>query len=207
MALNLGVLVSGRGTNLQAVIDSIQKGSLEAEVCVVISSKQDAYALKRAEKYGIPHYCVLRRDYKRQKDFEREMVSLLKKHDVELVVLAGFMTILSPYFVNEFKNKIINVHPSLIPAFCGKGFYGERVHKAVLDYGVKITGATVHFVDEETDTGSIILQQAVQVLDDDTVESLGARVLKLEHELLPKAINLFARGKLKIEGRRVKILD
>ncbi len=207
MALNLGVLVSGRGTNLQAVIDSIQKGSLEAEVCVVISSKQDAYALKRAEKYGIPHYCVLRRDYKRQKDFEREMVNLLKKHDVELVVLAGFMTILSPYFVNEFKNKIINVHPSLIPAFCGKGFYGERVHKAVLDYGVKITGATVHFVDEGTDTGSIILQQAVQVLDDDTVESLGARVLKLEHELLPKAINLFARGKLKIEGRRVKILD
>jgi len=207
MVLNLGVLVSGRGTNLQAVIDSIQKGNLQAEVCVVISNKRDAYALKRAEKHGIPHYCVLRRDYKTQKDFESDMVNLLKKHNVELVVLAGFMTILSPYFVNEFKNKIINVHPSLIPAFCGKGFYGERVHKAVIDYGVKITGATVHFVDEGTDTGPIILQQAVPVLDDDTVESLAARVLEVEHRLLPKAINLFARGKLKIEGRRVKILD
>lgn len=207
MALNLGVLVSGRGTNLQAIIDSIQEGSLKAEVCIVISSKQNAYALKRAEKHRIPHYCVLRRDYKTQKDFEKEMINLLKKHNVELVVLAGFMTILSPYFVNEFKNKIINVHPSLIPAFCGKGFYGERVHKAVLDYGVKISGATVHFVDEGTDTGPIILQQAVPVLDGDTVESLAARVLEVEHRLLPKAINLFARGKLKIEGRRVKILD
>lgn len=207
MSLTLGVLVSGRGTNLQAIIDSIKKGELNASIGVVVANKKDAYALERAEKYGIPTCCVLGEDYEDKREFEKEIIRVLKQFNVELVVLAGFMTILSSRFVQVFKNRIINVHPSLIPAFCGKGFYGEKVHQAVLEYGVKVTGATVHFVDEGTDTGPIILQKPVEVMDDDNTETLASRVLKVEHQLLPQAVKLFEQGRLKLEGRRVKILN
>lgn len=204
--LKLGVLVSGGGTNLQAVIDSIEHGKIRGEVRVVISSNPKAYALKRAQRYGIPGIYIGRRDFTTREGYEGEMIKVLKGYGVELVLLAGFMTVLSPGFVSEFRNRIMNIHPALIPAFCGKGFYGRRVHEAVLEYGVKVTGATVHFVDEGTDTGPIILQEAVPVLDDDTVDSLAERVLKVEHRLYPEAVRLYSEGRLKIEGRRVRIL-
>jgi phosphoribosylglycinamide formyltransferase-1 len=204
-ALKLGVLVSGGGTNLQSIIDHIESGYLPAEIAVVISSKEGAYALERAKKHRIPAYVVKRKDFDSQEKYEDEMIELLRRHHVELVVLAGFIKVLSPHFVRAFPNRIMNIHPALIPSFCGKGFYGEKVHEAVLNYGAKITGVTVHFVDEGTDTGPIILQRAVAVEDDDTPDTLAARVLKEEHKIYPEAIKLYAEGRLEIRGRRVII--
>ncbi|MDK2877362.1 MAG: phosphoribosylglycinamide formyltransferase 1 [Thermoanaerobacteraceae bacterium] len=204
-ALKLGVLVSGGGTNLQSIIDHIESGYLPAEIAVVISSKEGAYALERAKKHRIPAYVVKRKDFDSQEKYEDEMIELLRRHHVELVVLAGFIKVLSPHFVRAFPNRIMNIHPALIPSFCGKGFYGEKVHEAVLNYGAKITGVTVHFVDEGTDTGPIILQRAVPVEDDDTPDTLAARVLKEEHKIYPEAIKLYAEGRLEIRGRRVII--
>lgn len=203
--LKLGVLVSGGGTNLQSIIDHIESGYLPAEIAVVISSKEGAYALERAKKHRIPAYVVKRKDFDSQEKYEDEMIELLRRHHVELVVLAGFIKVLSPHFVRAFPNRIMNIHPALIPSFCGKGFYGEKVHEAVLNYGAKITGVTVHFVDEGTDTGPIILQRAVAVEDDDTPDTLAARVLKEEHKIYPEAIKLYAEGRLEIRGRRVII--
>lgn len=205
--LKLGVLVSGGGTNLQAIIDNIERGRLPAQIQVVISSRAGAYALKRAEMHGIPSYTVLRKDFPNLESYEAEMLRILDDCGVELVVLAGFMTVLSPHFINRYRNRIINIHPALLPSFCGKGFYGHRVHEAVIAYGVRVSGATVHFVDEGTDTGPIILQEAVPVLQHDTPETLAARVLEVEHRLLPEAIRLFAQGKLRIEGRKVYISE
>lgn len=204
--VKVGVLVSGTGTNLQALIDGVKRGFLPCEISVVISNKKEAFALKRAEKEGIPGYFIDEKDFREKTDYEKKIVEILKEYRVELVVLAGYLKVLSPYFVREFHNKIINVHPSLIPSFCGKGFYGRRVHEEVIKYGVKVTGATVHFVDEGTDTGPIILQKAVPVLDEDTPESLAERVKKVEHEILPLAVKLFAEKRLVIENRRVKIM-
>lgn len=204
-ALKLGVLVSGGGTNLQSIIDHIESGYLPAEIAVVISSKEGAYALERAKKHRIPAYVVKRKDFDSQEKYEDEMIELLRRHHVELVVLAGFIKVLSPHFVRAFPNRIMNIHPALIPSFCGKGFYGEKVHEAVLNYGAKITGVTVHFVDEGTDTGPIILQRAVAVEDDDTPDTLADRVLKEEHKIYPEAIKLYAEGRLEIRGRRVII--
>ncbi|MCR4429978.1 MAG: phosphoribosylglycinamide formyltransferase [Tepidanaerobacteraceae bacterium] len=203
--LKLGVLVSGSGTNLQSIIDSIESGYLQAEVVVVISSKEGAYALERAKRHNIPAYAVERRNFDSQEKYEDEIIELLKKHRVELVVLAGFVKVLSPHFVRAFPNRIMNIHPALIPSFCGKGFYGKKVHEAVINYGAKITGVTVHFVDEGTDTGPIILQKAVPVEDDDTPETLAARVLEEEHRVYPEAIKLYSEGRLEIRGRRVLI--
>lgn len=203
--LKLGVLVSGGGTNLQSIIDHIESGYLPAEIAVVISSKEGAYALERAKKHRIPAYVVKRKDFDSQEKYEDEMIELLRRHHVELVVLAGFIKVLSPHFVRAFPNRIMNIHPALIPSFCGKGFYGEKVHEAVLNYGAKITGVTVHFVDEGTDTGPIILQRAVAVEDDDTPDTLADRVLKEEHKIYPEAIKLYAEGRLEIRGRRVII--
>lgn len=203
--LKLGVLVSGSGTNLQSIIDSIESGYLQAEVVVVISSKEGVYALERAKRHNIPAYAVERRNFDSQEKYEDEIIDLLKKHCVELVVLAGFVKVLSPHFVRSFPDRIMNIHPSLIPSFCGKGFYGKKVHEAVINYGAKITGVTVHFVDEGTDTGPIILQKAVPVEDDDTPETLAARVLEEEHRVYPEAIKLYSEGRLKIRGRRVMI--
>ena len=204
--LRLGVLVSGGGSNLQSIIEHCNSGYLPAEVAIVISSKEGVYALERAKRHNISYAVVDPKKFPTKEAYEDELIKLLKSSNVGLVVLAGFLKVLSPHFVNAFQGKIMNIHPSLIPAFCGEGFYGERVHKAVLDYGVKITGVTVHFVDEGTDTGPIILQRAVPVLDDDTPEILAQRVLREEHKIYPEAIKLFAQGRLQIHGRKVKIV-
>lgn len=201
----IAVLVSGRGSNLQTIIDSIEKGNINGKIEVVISSKKDAYALERAEKHDIEGIYIGKENYPDLDGRNDRLIEVLKERDVELIVLAGYMSILNERFVKLFKNKIINIHPSLIPSFCGKGYYGSRVHKAVLDYGVKLTGATVHFVDEGTDTGPVVLQKTVEVDFNDTVETLSKKVLKVEHELLPLGVKLFCDDRLEVEGRRVRI--
>ncbi len=198
----LGVLCSGRGTDLQSIMDAISAGSLEAEIAVVLADKPEAMALRRAEKAGIRSVCVNRKLYEDRESFERVLVSELRKSGVTLVILAGFMRILSPYFVHEYSGRIMNIHPALLPSFGG-----AHAHRDVLAYGVKISGCTVHFVDEGMDSGPIILQAAVPVLDDDTEETLGARVLEQEHIIYPKAIQLYVEGRLKVEGRHVKIVE
>jgi len=203
--LNVGVLVSGNGTNLQSIIDKSETGELPAHVVVVISNKSDAYALQRAKNHSIPSYVVRPRDFVDQVSYEQKMIDILNTHKVELVVLAGFMKILSSHFVQAFRGRIINIHPSLIPSFCGKDFYGIKVHQAVIDYGVKVTGATVHFVDENVDAGPIIIQRTVEVKDSDTAETIALKVHQIEHEILSEAITLFAQGRLKIVGRRVLV--
>ncbi len=203
--LKLGVLVSGNGTNLQAIIDKSEIGEIPAKVVVVISNTEEAYALHRAKRHAIPAFVVKPKDFPDKRSYEQKMIEILEDYDVGLIVLAGFMKILSPHFIETFRNKIINIHPSLIPAFCGKEFYGMKVHRAVIDYGVKLTGATVHFVDENVDSGPIILQKAVEVEDDDTAETVALKVHQIEHQILPEAIRLFAEGRLRIVGRRVLI--
>lgn len=207
MKKKIAVLASGRGTNLQAVIDSLKSGFIDnGEIELVISDKEDAFALERARNNGIDALWINPAEYDCKETYGNKIIGQLQKRRIDLVVLAGFMRILSSGFVQRFYGKIINIHPSLIPSFCGEGYYGERVHKAVLDYGVKVTGATAHFVDEGTDTGPIILQQVVKVEQDDTVESLAKKVLKVEHKLLPLAVKLFCQDRLRIEGRKVYIL-
>jgi phosphoribosylglycinamide formyltransferase-1 len=206
MKKRIGVLVSGGGTNLQAVMDKIDEGYIDAEITVVISNRKNAYALERAKTAGIDARYVVRKDYESDEQRDYAMMQILRDHGVDLVVLAGYLGILSKPFIDAYRLRIINVHPSLIPAFCGKGFYGHHVHQAVLDYGVKVSGATVHFVDEGIDAGPIILQKAVEVKDDDTVDTLAARVLEVEHELLPRAVKLFLEGRLSVNGRHVRII-
>ncbi len=192
--LNIAVLVSGSGSNLQAIIDEKLKGNLDnVNISCVVSNKADVYSLKRADKHGIENKVFLKKDYQNQEEWENALISYLKEKNVELVVLAGFLTILSEKFVENFTNSIINIHPSLIPAFCGDGFYGLRVHKAAIEKGVKISGATVHYVDSGVDTGKIIMQKAVEVLDNDTPEILQNRILEnAEWVILPKAIKKIA---------------
>ena len=194
--LNIGVLVSGGGTNLQAIIDETLAGNINGKVKVVISNKENAYGLERARQNNIN--AIFETD-------EDRIIEVLKEHNIDLVVLAGYLKIISPKFVNEFRNKMINIHPSLIPSFCGKGYYGQKVHQGVIDYGAKVTGATVHFVDEVADTGPIIMQETVVVKDDDDASSLAKRVLEIEHKILKKSISLFCENKLSIQGRRVFI--
>ncbi|WP_455538798.1 phosphoribosylglycinamide formyltransferase [Terrisporobacter sp.] len=194
--LNIGVLISGGGTNLQAIIDGCENKTINGRVKVVISSKAEAYGLERAKKHNIKAI------YEKEED---KIIEILKENEVDLVVLAGYLKIISPKLVNGYKNKIINIHPSLIPAFCGKGYYGQKVHQGVIDYGAKVSGATVHFVDEEADTGPIIMQKTVEVKQDDDVKKLAARVLKVEHEILTKSIGLFCEDKLTVNSRRVYI--
>nr|HPM00477.1 phosphoribosylglycinamide formyltransferase [Bacillota bacterium] len=188
------------GTNLQTLIDAVEKGDINGEITAVISDNENAYALERARKHGIKAIYINR------KQLAERLIIELQRLDIELVVLAGFLSILDRELVKAYEGRIINIHPSLIPSFCGKGFYGERVHKAALEYGVKVSGATVHFVDEGTDSGPIIFQEAVPVYFEDTSETLAARVLQVEHRLLPAAVGLFCEGRLRIEGRKVKIL-
>ncbi|RGS73899.1 phosphoribosylglycinamide formyltransferase [Mitsuokella sp. AF21-1AC] len=198
----LGVLCSGRGTDLQSIIDAIGRGEVDATIAVVLTDKPDAYALTRAETAGIRAVCIDRKQYKGREPFEKALVAALEEAGVTLVVLAGFMRILTPYFVRHFAGRIMNIHPALLPSFPG-----AHAHRDVLAYGVKISGCTVHFVDEGTDSGPIILQAAVPVLDDDTEETLGARVLEQEHIIYPKAIQLYCEGRLKVEGRHVRITE
>jgi len=197
--VKIAVLVSGGGTNLQTIIDSIQNGDINGEITTVISDRENAYALERAKNHGIKAIYIDKRHC------TERLMQELQKMDVELVVLAGFLSILGSELVKAYEGRIINIHPSLIPAFCGKGFYGEKVHKAAVEYGVKVSGATVHFVDEGTDSGPIILQESVPVYAEDTAETLAERVLVVEHRLLPAAVGLFCKGRLSIEGRRVII--
>ncbi|HBF0595183.1 TPA: phosphoribosylglycinamide formyltransferase [Clostridioides difficile] len=194
--LNIGVLISGGGTNLQAVIDGTESGEIKGQVKVVISSKQGAYGLERAKNHNIKAICETDED---------KIIEILKENKIDLVVLAGYLKIISPKLVNEFRNKMINIHPSLIPSFCGAGFYGEKVHQGVIDYGAKVTGATVHFVDEGADTGPIIMQDVVKVNQDDDAKILAKRVLEVEHRILKESISLFCENKLKLQGRRVFI--
>lgn len=196
----IGVLVSGRGSNFQAVADKIQKENLPIEIAVVISDSPEAYALKRAEKMGIPHYAIARQDFVDKASFEAAIDKTLREAGVELVVLAGFMRILSGDFVNSWYHKIINIHPALLPAFTGLDAQGQA-----LNYGVKIAGCTVHFVDAGMDTGPIIMQAAVPVLDEDTHDTLAARILVQEHTILPEVVKLWAEDRLTVNGRKVKI--
>ncbi|MFZ5352513.1 MAG: phosphoribosylglycinamide formyltransferase [Bacillota bacterium] len=203
--VRIAVLVSGGGTNLQALIDEIEKGGINGEIVLVMSDREGAYALTRAQKHGIKAVTVCRKSYNDREAFNNAMLQELREVNAEFIVLGGFLSIFTSSFVKEYEGRIINVHPALIPAFCGNGFYGDRVHKAVIEYGVKVSGATVHFVDEGTDSGPIILQEVIAVAEDDTYESLAAKVLKLEHKLLPEAVKLYCDGKLRIEGRKVRI--
>ena len=196
----LGVLCSGRGTDLQSIIDAIAAGQVPAEIAIVLTDKE-AYALERARKAGIEAVCVDRKQFVGREPFEKALIEKLEAAGVTLVVLAGFMRILTPYFVGHFAGRIMNIHPALLPSFPG-----AHAHRDVLAYGVKVSGCTVHFVDEGTDSGPIIMQAAVPVLDDDTEETLGARVLKEEHRIYPECIRLYCEGKLKVEGRKVTIL-
>ena len=201
----LAVLVSGGGTNLQAIIDAIEARGIPAEIGVVISSRKTAYALERARRHNISTRVIRPRDYADLAACEQALLSCLEEHETDLVLLAGYMSVLGEEVVARYPNQIMNIHPSLIPSFCGPGMYGERVHREVLAYGVKISGCTVMFVDEGVDTGPIILQAAVPVHDDDTVESLAARVLEQEHRLYPEAVELYAQNRLQVQGRIVKI--
>lgn len=196
--VKIGVLISGGGTNLQSVIDNCEKKTINGEVKVVISNKSDAYGLERAKKHNIKAICEKEED---------KIIEILKENEIELVILAGYLKIVSPKLVDAYRNKIINIHPSLIPAFCGKGYYGEKVHQGVIDYGAKVTGATVHFVDEGADTGPIIMQKTVEVKQDDDAKKLAARVLEVEHEILTKSISMFCENKITVQGRRVYIND
>jgi phosphoribosylglycinamide formyltransferase-1 len=207
--LNIAVLVSGGGTNLQALIDAQNRSEIPGgRIAVVISSKADAYALERAKKAGIPTETLIRKEYSSQEEYDAALLQILDRYQIGLIVLAGFMTIISDNVIRHYENKIINVHPSLIPSFCGEGFYGLRVHRAVLEKGVKLTGATVHFVNEVCDGGPIILQKAVEVLEGDTPEILQRRVMEqAEWKLLPKAVALFCEGKITVHNGKTKIRE
>lgn len=205
--MKMAVLVSGGGTNLQAIIDAIKDKTItNAEISVVISNNPGAYALKRAEQDGIEGVCISPRSYETRDEFNQALLAKIQSYDVDLVVLAGCLVVIPEIMVKAYPNKIINIHPALIPSFCGTGYYGLKVHEGVLKRGVKVTGATVHFVDEGTDTGPIILQKAVEVKQDDTPEILQRRVMEeAEWKIMPQAINLIANGKVKIVDGMVKI--
>lgn len=200
----LVVMVSGGGTNLQAILDACADGRIPAQVVGVVSSKPGVLALERAQRAGVPAAVISQKDFADQAAHDAAVIRTIEGFGAQAVVLAGYMLILGPALVHRYP--IVNIHPALIPSFCGKGYYGRRVHEAVLEYGVKVSGATVHFVDEGTDTGPIIMQKCVPVLDDDTPETLAARVLKVEHEILPESVALLCEGRLRVEGRRVRIL-
>lgn len=207
--LRLAVLVSGGGTNLQAIIDAIDGGAVtNAKIDVVISNNANAYALERARDHGIEGMCISPKSYENREQFNDALTQTITDRGIDLVVLAGYLVILPPQLIAAYKNRIINIHPSLIPSFCGTGYYGLKVHEAALKRGVRVTGATCHFVDEGTDTGPIILQKAVEVLADDTPKSLQRRVMEqAEWVIMPKAIDLIANGKISVEDGIVRILQ
>ncbi|MDY5846245.1 MAG: phosphoribosylglycinamide formyltransferase [Bariatricus sp.] len=207
--LRVAVLVSGGGTNLQAIIDAVENQTItNTEIVGVISNNKNAFALKRAGRHGIPAQCISPKDYDTRDEFNRVFLEKVNELKADLIVLAGFLVVIPEMMIREYRNRIINIHPSLIPAFCGTGFYGLKVHEAALKRGVKVVGATVHFVDEGTDTGPIILQKAVEVEEGDTPEILQRRVMEqAEWKILPKAIDLIANGKVQIADGKVSILQ
>ena len=198
--LGIGILVSGSGSNLQSIIDRIEQGDLAAEIKVVISNNPEAYALERCRKHHIPAVVIRHQEFQKREDFDREMIHVLKFHEVELVAMAGFMRVLSPLFLNAFSMKIMNIHPALLPAFPG-----THVQQKAIDYGVKFSGCTVHFADEGIDTGPVIIQAVVPVLAGDTADTLAARILKEEHRIYPQAIQFYAEGRIQVSGRKVTI--
>lgn len=206
--LNIAVLVSGGGTNLQAIIDAIQDGTIhDTRICLVLSNNHGVYALERAKKAGIPACVLSPREFESREAFNGALLERVQESGADLVVLAGFLCVIPPEMVHAYENRILNIHPSLIPSFCGTGYYGLKVHEAALERGVKVSGATVHIVDSGTDTGPILLQKAVQVQPDDTPKSLQRRIMEeAEWKILPHAIDLIARDKVRVEGKKVTIL-
>ncbi len=198
--MNIAVFCSGNGSNFQAIVDSVKGGEIPAKVALMVCDNPKAFALERAKKLGIKSLLIERKNFKTKDEFEAEVIRNLEKESIELICLAGFMRLVSASFVQRYHNKILNIHPALLPAF-----KGTQSIKDALDYGVKVTGVTVHFVDEKTDHGPIILQKALEIKEDDTEESLGLRIHEIEHKLYPQAIKLFAQGKINLAGRRVKI--
>ena len=207
--MKIAVCVSGGGTNLQAIIDKIESGEIHnTEIAVVISNNKNAYALERAAKVGIEGVCVCPKDFASREEFNKAFLEKLDSYNVDLVVLAGFLVVIPPEMIRKYEYKIINIHPSLIPSFCGTGYYGLKVHEGVLARGVKVTGATCHFVDEGTDTGPIILQKAVEVQEGDTPEILQKRVMEqAEWIIMPRAIDLIARGCVSVVDGKTKIVE
>lgn len=207
VCMKIAVLVSGGGTNLQAIIDKIDNGTISnTKIEVVISNKKDAYALCRAKNHGIAAECISPKDYSTREEFNQALVDCVDSYQVDLIVLAGYLVILPEVLVNKYENRMINIHPSLIPSFCGPGMYGLKVHEAVLERGAKVTGATVHFVDTGVDSGPILLQKAVEVKQDDTAEVLQRRVMEqAEWNILPQAIDMIANGRVEIIDGKVRI--
>ena len=205
--INLVVLASGGGTNLQAIIDNIEAGEVDAEIKAVISNNSKSGALERARNHNIPDIHLSHKQFATPEEFDQRLLSVLKEKETDLVVLAGYMKMISPTVIREYRNRIINIHPALLPSFGGKGMYGIHVHEAVIESGVKVTGVTVHTVDEVYDHGPILFQKCVPVLSDDTPESLQQRVLPSEHEAYSKVIQLFAQGKIEIRGNKAIIRE
>ena len=205
--LNVVVLASGGGTNLQAIIDAVENGTItNTKIAGVISNNKNAYALERAKKHGIANCCISPKDYANRATFNQKFLEKMDELNPDLIVLAGFLVVIPEQMIAKYRNRIINIHPSLIPSFCGTGYYGLKVHEGVLARGVKVTGATVHFVDEGTDTGPIILQKAVEVQEGDTPEILQRRVMEqAEWKIMPQAIDLIANGKVTVTGKTVHI--
>jgi len=196
------VFVSGNGSNLQAIIEALKKEEIKAELALVFSDKRKAYALRRAEAAGIKTLCLERKDYATPQSYEREIVIYLKEERIDFIVLAGYMRLLTPFFIKQYPKKILNIHPSLLPSF-----KGTKAIKDTFTYGAKVSGVTIHFVDEKMDHGPIIAQEAFKLIEKETLESLEERIHKLEHKLYPKTISLFVEGRLKVKGRKVRILD
>ena len=206
MSVRIAVLCSGGGTNLQALIDAQEAGQIDGEIVLVLSNASKAYALERARKHGIEAKFISKKQAGSDEAFNDAILAELRRVGAELVVLAGYLPIVGAQVVRAYEHRIINIHPALIPSFCGPGMYGHHVHEAVLAYGAKISGATTHFVDEQVDHGGVILQRSVPVLEGDTPETLAARVLTVEHEILPESVRLFCAGKLGVDGRHVHVL-
>ena len=206
MSVRIAVLCSGGGTNVQALIDAQEAGQIDGEIVLVLSNASKAYALERARKHGIEAKFISKKQAGSDEAFNDAILAELRRVGAELVVLAGYLPIVGAQVVRAYEHRIINIHPALIPAFCGPGMYGHHVHEAVLAYGAKISGATTHFVDEQVDHGGVIMQASVPVLEDDTPDTLAARVLTVEHRILPESVSLFCAGKLGVDGRRVHVL-
>lgn len=200
--LRFAVFASGKGSNLQAIIDAVKAGSIKADLALIFSDNRKAFALKRAETAGIKTLCLERKDYASPQSYDRDIVIYLKEHKIDFVVLAGYMRLLTPFFLKQYDQKVLNVHPSLLPAF-----KGMQAIKDTFTYGCKVAGVTIHIVDEKMDHGPIILQEAFKITEKETLESLTEHIHKIEHKIYPKAVALFADGRIKIKGRRVKILD
>ena len=207
MGKRIAVFASGGGTNLQAVMDACRDGRIPGEVALVVYNRKKAYARVRAEDAGIPTRYINKLQFETTEEKDNTILTALREYRIDIIVLAGYLDIMGPMVVAAYRRRIVNTHPALIPAFCGMGYYGERVHQAAIDYGVKVSGCTIHLVDEGADTGPILLQEAVPVLDTDDAATLAARILPVEHRLLPEAVALLCEDRVRVKGRRTMILD